>query len=77
MISLKRQILAMFLGLMFLVVGLVFLINAGLMEPYYIDYKQNEMLRSTRRWQMAQSEGRSHKVSCFYRASGPIFRRRS
>lgn len=45
MISLKRQILAMFLGLMFLVVGLVFLINAGLMEPYYIDYKQNEMLR--------------------------------
>lgn len=45
MISLKRQILAMFLGLMFLVVGLVVLINAGLMEPYYIDYKQNEMLR--------------------------------
>lgn len=45
MTSIKRQILAMFLGLTLLLVGLVVVINTSLMEPYYIDYKQNEMLR--------------------------------
>lgn len=57
MISIKRRILAMFLGLMVLIVGLVSLINANFLEPYYIDYKQDEMIRLYEMFDAAQKEG--------------------
>ncbi len=55
--SIKRRILAMFLGLMVLIVGLVFLINANFLEPFYIEYKQGEMIRLYEMFDTAQANG--------------------
>lgn len=57
MISIKRRILAMFLGLMVLIVGLVFLINANFLEKYYINYKQDEMVTLYELFNTAQENG--------------------
>lgn len=57
MTSIKRRILAMFLGLMVLIIGLFFLINANFLEPYYINFKQDEMVKLYAMIDAAQADG--------------------
>ena len=57
MIPIKRQLLAMFLGLMMLIIGLVFVINAGFLESYYTDSKQKQMTELYKTLENAQSAG--------------------
>lgn len=41
--SIKRQMLALFLGLIILILGLIFALNSGFLEQYYISNKLTEM----------------------------------
>ena len=41
--SIKRQMLALFLGLIILIMGLIFALNSGFLEQYYVSNKLTEM----------------------------------